>query len=228
MPEDRISLNYDFRGKVNTIHFKIYDTWASLPYDAETKEFDESNPITKALREWEKVKGDTLDLSDRTPEETRDLASQQPAIEKLNNQGSRSAVILHSKPQERQLIEENISPLIVDGLRSGSYSNFGYPIWVDSRIHPQKIRQNYNLRVRFLMDSASPGNVLFISLTIPETGQVLYRKPWAAMQLIREVITEEFIFFSAENFVTYGAMIGLSATGSCEIYEPSLYLKEDA
>ncbi len=139
----------------------------------------------------------------------------------------RSCVILHSKPQEKQAVSSTISPLILDGLRSGSYSDFGYEIWKDSKIYPKRIRENYVLRFRCLLDSFAPGNVLFTWLTIPETSQILYKKPWAAMELTGEVVTEEFTFYTGENFVAHGGMVGLSATGSCEIYEPSLYLKKD-
>lgn len=138
-----------------------------------------------------------------------------------------SAVILHSKPQEKQTIASTISPLILDNLRSGSYSDFGYEVWKNSRIYPKKVRENYVLRFRCLMDSQAPGNVLYTWLRIPETNQVLYKKPWAAMELTGEVVTEEFTFYTGENFVTHGGMIGLSSTGNCEIYEPSLYLKKD-
>lgn len=140
---------------------------------------------------------------------------------------SNSAVILHSKPQEKQEVASTISPLILDGLRSGSYSDFGYEVWSGSRIYPKRIRENYALRLRLLLDSAAPGNVLYIWIRIPETNQILYKKPWAAMELTGEVVTEEFAFFTGENFVTHGGMVGLSATGNCQIYEPSLYLKKD-
>lgn len=148
-------------------------------------------------------------------------------IKSIARSSINSAVILHSKPQEKQLIATTISPLILDGLRNGSYSNFGYEVWLNSRIYPKKLRENYTLRFRCLLDSATPGNVLFTWLRIPETNQVLYKKPWAAMQLIGEVVTEEFTFYSGDNFVIHGGMIGVSATSNCEIYEPSLYLKKD-
>lgn len=148
-------------------------------------------------------------------------------LTRKNLRSSNSAVILHSLHWQSQAISSSISPLILDGQRNGSYSDFGYEVWKDSRIYPKRIRENYVLRFRCLLDSAAPGNVLYTWLTIPETNQILYRKPWAAMELTGEVVTEEFTFYTGENFVIHGGMIGLSATSACEIYEPSLYLKKD-
>lgn len=139
-----------------------------------------------------------------------------------------AAVFGHSKPEEKFTISSERSPLIVDGKTTDSFSDFSYPVWdvQNSRIRASKVRENFSLRVRFLVDS-EPGTVLTIWLWIPETNQRIYPRQIQPMQMIGDIIAQEFSFYSSLNFVQHGLMLAVSAVESATIYQPSLYIKKD-
>jgi hypothetical protein len=67
MLKNNLDIARDSTGKVAYIHFKINDTWATVPFNPHSKTFDESSLITKQLRIWEKEFG-AIDLSDLPPD----------------------------------------------------------------------------------------------------------------------------------------------------------------
>lgn len=57
---------YDSNGRVDAINRE--SDGASLPYNSQSKTFDETHPLVLELRQWEQNSGTPLDLSDRTPQ----------------------------------------------------------------------------------------------------------------------------------------------------------------
>lgn len=220
MPENNISLNYNSTtGKLTDIHFKVYDTWATVPFEPDTKEFDETNSITKALREWEKSQGEPIDLSDRAP--TQEPTNVTPVAS--NGEPTLDANIRNSVANEPQVVQER-SPLLIDGLLAqGSFNRLGFPIWdpQTSRILPSKQGEIYLARVTVACTSAEP-TVITIDLAV--NGLIVYKESMQPTGLQNDLNIKTFPFFASANMRLHGAVLSIAASAPTELRNTSLYI----
>lgn len=108
----------------------------------------------------------------------------------------------HSKKQ----IIRGRTPLLIDGLLSGSFNKMGWDVWdkVNSKIIPQKADEIYHARIN--TNISSPQSVV-ISIELEIGGDIISQIRFQPMSLIKDFNSGLMQFYSSDRMVKNGAAL---------------------